>query len=124
MAAPEPNSSPVPMAAHIATAQIPGCASPSSSARSNPHSASVIASVRIASGIRIRVKRNSPTLVASTSPEYIPLRRPNAQAPNRAVTQHSSTVPSAIGIRAAQSCTPNIRNETAIIQYFSGDFSR
>ena len=76
----------------------------------------------------MRVKRNSPTLVASTMPEHKPARRPSAEgaphAAKRAVTQHSSTVESAMGIRAAQSCTPKIRNDTAIIQYFRGDFSR
>ena len=42
----------------------------------------------------------------------------------RAVSQHSATALSAIGSRAAQSCTPKIMYDTAIIQYLSGDFSR
>ena len=72
----------------------------------------------------MRVNRNSPTLVPSTRPACSPTRRPNAHAPNRAVTQHNNTVLKAIGIRAAQSCAPKIANDTAIIQYFKGDFSR
>ena len=39
-----------------------------SSARRKAHIASVIVSVRITSGIRMRVNRNSPTQVASTRP--------------------------------------------------------
>ena len=72
----------------------------------------------------MRVNKNSPTLVASTSPAYNPTRRPNAHAAKRAVTQHNSTVLNAIGIRAAQSYAPKMANDTAIIQYFRGDFSR
>src|ERR1022692_2587191 len=48
----------------------------------------------------------------------------NPHAANRDVTQHNNTVLSAIGIRAAQSWTPNIPKDAAIIQYFKGDFSR
>jgi hypothetical protein len=72
----------------------------------------------------MRVNKNSPTLVAITRPAYSPTRIPNAHAANRAVTQHNNTVHKAIGIRAAQSCAPKMANDTAIIQYFKGDFSR
>ena len=112
----------------MSMAQRAGCGSSSSMVRKRLHNASVMASVKITSGIRMRVKRNSPTLVASTMPEHKPQRRPRPEgslhAPKRAVTQHSRTVESAMGIRAAQSCTPKIRNDTAIIQYLRGDFSR
>src|SRR5581483_1707911 len=47
-----------------------------------------------------------------------------AQAAIRAVSQHNNIEKIATGMRAAQSCTPKIMYETAIIQYLSGDFSR
>ena len=62
-------STPIPMDAHIASAQRPGRGSVWSVARSRLHSAAVIASVSMASGISTRVNRNSPTLAVSASPE-------------------------------------------------------
>ena len=62
------NSSPTPMLAAITAAHSRGDGSLSSSARRNPHIASVMVMVRIASGIWMRVKRNSPMQVARMSP--------------------------------------------------------
>ncbi len=82
------------------------------------------ARVSTTSGIRMRVNRNRPAQVASDNPANKPAYFEKAQAPKRAVTQHRAIADSAIGILAAQSWTPKIMKETAIIQYLSGDFSR
>src|SRR5215471_11021874 len=95
----------------------------SSSNRAIEKTAVAIARVKRQSGINIRVNRNNPTQVARDSPAYIPAFSPKAHAPNLATTQHSRTADSAIGMRAAQSCTPNTRNAAAISQYLSGAFS-
>ena len=58
-------------------------ASSGSSRRSHAQIAPVMVSVTIASGIRMRVKRNRPTQVASASPAYRPASSPNAQRPKR-----------------------------------------
>ena len=63
-------------------------------------------------------RRQHQPRVQPRPPPECPRRR-TAPSPSTAAPSHS-----AIGIRAAQSCTPKIRNDTAIIQYFSGDFSR
>ena len=97
-------------------AQTRGRRSSGSSARRNAHIASVIASVRVTSGIWIRVNSQRPMDVASTSPENKPARAENAQAANAATSQQSRTAESAEGIRAAQSCTPKTRKQIAISQ--------
>ena len=53
-----------------------------------------------------------------------PARVENAQRPKRKTTQASAIAESATGSRAAQSCTPKIRKDAAVIQCFSGAFSR
>src|SRR5438270_11113358 len=107
---------PVPIAAAQVQAQKRGRRSSESSARRNAHIASVIASVRVTSGIWIRVNSQRPMDVASTSPENKPARAENAQAANAATSQQSRTAESAEGIRAAQSCTPKTRKQIALRQ--------
>ena len=110
--------------AAITAAQARGWASRSSRARRNAHMARVMVRVRVTSGINTRVNRKRPMHVESANPLYNPAVSENAQAPMRAVNQHRQTATKAMGKRAAQSCTPNSLKNTAIIQYFIGDFSR
>ena len=86
-----------------------------SSARRNAHIAIVIVRTSITSGIRMRVKRNSPMQVAITGPRRIPRA---SQKPRRRTRgyQLNAIAESATGIRAAQSLTPKILKELAIGQ--------
>src|SRR5947209_14069383 len=115
-------STPRPMDAADTAAHKRGRVSRSSSARANPHSDRVIQNVSRMSGIRKRVNRNMPTQVDNASPEKKPARSENAQLPMRNVSQQRAMAASAIGSRAAQSCTPNALYERPISQYFSGAF--
>ena len=91
------------MLAAITAAHIRGRGSVSSKVRKKAHRASVMVSVSVTSGIRIRVNRNKPTQGESTSPAYIPAVSEKAQVPARAVIQHTPIAAKAIGTRATQS---------------------
>ena len=83
------------------------CRSSSSKTRRKAHMARVMVKVSITSGIRTRVKSQSPIQVAITSPALKPAFLPKAHLANAAVTQASPMAVRAKGILAAQSWIPS-----------------
>ncbi len=95
-----------------------------SSRRSHDQMAPVITSVSVASGIRMRVKRKSPTQVARMRPAYRPVSSSNAHRAKRYVTKHNSTTAE----RQGQAGCPVMHAKNAVRGRHhpvdSGDFSR
>src|SRR4030088_2893168 len=97
------SNKPTPILAQKRAAQNRGLGSCASITLRKDHIAKVMVSVRMTSGIRMRVKRNNPTHVAMHRPVYSLALFPKAQIPNAEVSRQRPITESAMGKRAAQS---------------------
>ncbi len=76
------------------------------------------------SGMTMRASVAVPRNVSSTTPATNPRLAPPINPPMAKAASTQAVTPSAFGKRAANSVTPKIRNELAIIQYSNGGFTR